>query len=371
MRSCEIISRATPSSRRMLSSSVRISTWVVTSSAETASSSTRISGSAASARAIATRWRCPPESERGRMSARSGSSFTAAISSPTRAAISAAAAPRRCTATASVRHCAHRLPAVEGLVRVLEHHLRDAGAAAALGGAAGRLRPVLALDRDGAGVRGLEAADDARRRGLAGTALADDPERRAGIEGEADAVDGDELLTPEAAFRAHLEALSQPVHPQHRLGGGCGGCRLVLARQRCRQQADRVGLAGIPAHRRRGERLDRAAVLHDRDAVADRTGQSEVVGDEQQREVAVAPQVGDDGHHLLLGGDIQGGRDLVGQEDAGVHREGRRDHDPLQKSARQFGGPLAQAARRGRECRPLRAGRSRAAERHPASRRRR
>ena len=52
-------------SRCSLSRRRRICAWTVTSRAETASSKTRICGSSTSARAMATRWRCPPESAAG------------------------------------------------------------------------------------------------------------------------------------------------------------------------------------------------------------------------------------------------------------------------------------------------------------------
>lgn len=52
--------RATPSSCWSSASRAVTWAWVVTSSAETASSQTISSGSAASARAIPTRWRWPP-----------------------------------------------------------------------------------------------------------------------------------------------------------------------------------------------------------------------------------------------------------------------------------------------------------------------
>ena len=42
------------------------SAWIDTSSAETGSSATMNPGCEASARAIATRWRCPPEKARGK-----------------------------------------------------------------------------------------------------------------------------------------------------------------------------------------------------------------------------------------------------------------------------------------------------------------
>ena len=65
----------------------RLRIWACTeaSSAETTSSATTTSGSKASARAIATRWRWPPDSRPGRTSACSGASPTSSSSSSTRA----------------------------------------------------------------------------------------------------------------------------------------------------------------------------------------------------------------------------------------------------------------------------------------------
>ena len=53
--------KAMPSSRLSLASSSITCAWIETSRAETASSAMIISGSSASARAMAMRWRCPPE----------------------------------------------------------------------------------------------------------------------------------------------------------------------------------------------------------------------------------------------------------------------------------------------------------------------
>ena len=67
--------------------------WVVRSSAETGSSQTMSFGRSARARAIATRWRWPPENSRGRRSAASAGSLTRSSSSPTLPLASRTAVP--------------------------------------------------------------------------------------------------------------------------------------------------------------------------------------------------------------------------------------------------------------------------------------
>ena len=101
-----------------------------TSSAETGSSATISSGSSASAAAIPTRWRCPPDSSCGRRSRMT-------LQRPT---WSSSAGPRRRAPWASPRRtrraapgwCGHRPARVERPVRVLEHGLDVATEAAQL-----------------------------------------------------------------------------------------------------------------------------------------------------------------------------------------------------------------------------------------------
>ena len=61
-RLCVMNRTAMPISRRSLSSSARICAWIVTSSAVVGSSAISSTGSQASAIAIITRWRMPPDS---------------------------------------------------------------------------------------------------------------------------------------------------------------------------------------------------------------------------------------------------------------------------------------------------------------------
>ena len=93
---------------------------------------------------------------------------------------------------------------VEGReVRIERERLENHGHAAALHG---RLRDVLARERDRAPVRALEPGDAAQGRGLAGGARAEDHEELAGGDVQVDAIE-----------RLHVaEPLGQPANLQRR-----------------------------------------------------------------------------------------------------------------------------------------------------------
>ena len=93
-----------PRPRRSRRSTRRLSTWArtETSSAEVGSSATISSGSRARARAMATRWRCPPESCPGRAARVWPGRPTRSSSSSTRAS-RASRVPRRWTSSGSRR----------------------------------------------------------------------------------------------------------------------------------------------------------------------------------------------------------------------------------------------------------------------------
>ncbi len=108
-----------------------------TSSAETGSSATRMSGRSASARAMPMRWRWPPENSCGNRSAADGSRPTSASSS--RASAVRLGRRRAVDDRPLGDHVHHALARVERAVRVLEHHLHAlADTAAAATARAGR-----------------------------------------------------------------------------------------------------------------------------------------------------------------------------------------------------------------------------------------
>ena len=95
--------------------------------------------------------------------------------------------------------------------------------------------------------------------------------------------------------------------------------------------------------------LDDLAGVHDGDPVGDLVDHAEVVGDEDQAHAGVALQVLEQVHDLRLHGDVEGGRRLVGDEDARVQRQRHRDHDALAHAAGELVRVVVDPPRRGRD----------------------
>ena len=111
----------------MSASTLSTCAWIDTSSAATDSSRMSTRGSVASARAIATRWRCPPESALGSALIWRWSRPTSSASSPTMRLRSAASWSWWTRRTSSMS-CGAGLARVEAGVRVLEDDLHLAAA---------------------------------------------------------------------------------------------------------------------------------------------------------------------------------------------------------------------------------------------------
>ena len=175
-----------------------------TSSAATDSSRMIRRGSAASARAIAIRWRWPPDSALRQRAHR------ALVEADELAQCGDARPPRlRRSATRAVQaqHLVERVlgavTRVEARVRVLEDDLDLGPAAPALGRRARRRRAVAPAGDDRAGGRPGQPDEHPRDRRLARARLADDRQRAAGRHAEIDVVDGDRRRrTPCAGPRA-------------------------------------------------------------------------------------------------------------------------------------------------------------------------
>ena len=191
-------STAAPVSRLSRSISARISAWMVTSSAVVGSSAISSRGSQASAMAIITRWRMPPDSSCGYWpSRRSGSGMR------TWRRRSSARVARRLAAQAPVdAQALGQLPA-DGEDRVQRRHrlLEDHADLVAADGAhqivvgAAQLDPLAAAVEEQAAAGDLAAAEldephqAQRRHRLARPALADEAHGLARRDGEADVLD--------------------------------------------------------------------------------------------------------------------------------------------------------------------------------------
>ena len=116
----------------------------------------------------------------------------------------------------------HRQPRIQRGDRILEHHLQVAAQRAP--GTPVQRRDVGAEHLDRTGLRRGQLQDLVQRRGLARAGFADDAERAALLQLEADAVDGAHLADLPAQHHAlgQLVGLHQIAHPQHHRRVGVG-----------------------------------------------------------------------------------------------------------------------------------------------------
>ena len=240
-RSCVMSSSDMPDSACSSRSSARICAWIVTSSAVVGSSAISRSGSLASAMAIITRWRWPPDSSCGNDARRfSGSGRPTRASSSSerlRAASSDIALVQPQRLADLLLHAVQR---VQRGHRLLEDH-RDAVAADLAQRLFGRAEQILAVEADAAArvPRGrvrqqLEHRE--RRHRLARAALADQRERLAALDRERDAAhrldhapadverDG-EIVDLEQRAHAALRALRRSLRAAARPRRSCADRR--------------------------------------------------------------------------------------------------------------------------------------------------
>jgi hypothetical protein len=343
-------------------------------------------GRSTSARAMATRWRCPPESCEGKRVPCSAERPTRARASATRRAIvgSADAALRHERHGHDVAHTPARVQRGEG---ILEDRLDQARAGAAI-----HVGEALSVHQHLAGGGRQQAEDHAGEGGLAAAALADDAEHAAGGHGEGDVVDRDDVarrreeplphvedaaqaadldggvaLTPPAARTSRRGGCRGPRGPARRHGGGWrlrirhgragsgrgrrsrhspGDARhdsgnaaqrlvaLHLAGDRdAGEQAARVGVLRVGEELGGRRALHDLAGIHDRDAVGDARHHAEVVRDEQDAEAELLLDAGQQPQDLRLDGDVERGGRLVGDEEFRVAHQRHGDHHALAQPA--------------------------------------
>ncbi|MPL75522.1 hypothetical protein SDC9_21346 [bioreactor metagenome] len=242
------------------------------------------------------------------------------------------------------RHC---LPRIEGAVGILEHHLHRG----ALRGRHAR-RDRRAGERDAPARERIKAEDGAGQGRLAAARFAHQPERFAGVESEGDAIDRMEFGGwREKRGPGQAVAAARVFDPQQGVGVGfrvflpgkslrCFSLVQILIGQRGKARGGQKG-AGIGPGGGAEERLGRPllydpAVLHHRDAGGHLRGHGKVVGDEQQRHAFRAHEVAQQRQHLGLGGDIERGGGLVGDQQLRAQRDGQRDRHALALAARKL-----------------------------------
>ncbi len=173
---------------------VKMLTRIETSTIDTASSATMNLGSTVSARATATRWRCPPLNWCGylSMTSRAGVRSTTSSSSSARASAAALVLDLVVAQQRRGEDVADRLRRVERRVRVLVDDLHRL-AVAAEGGAV-ELLDRRALEDHFARSRFEQTGDHAPGRALAAAALAHETDRLARLDRKGNSVDGGDGL---------------------------------------------------------------------------------------------------------------------------------------------------------------------------------
>ena len=95
-----------------------------------------------------------------------------------------------------------------------------------------------------------------------------------------------------------------------------------------------------------GTDLDDLATVHDRHIVAGLGNDTQVMGDQQHRHVAVLDQLFDQREHLRLDGHIKGRGRLVGNQQTGMAGKGDGDDDTLLHATGELVGIIARPALR-------------------------
>ena len=97
-----------------------------------------------------------------------------------------------------------------------------------------------------------------------------------------------------------------------------------------------IGVLGFQQHLLRGASLNDLTFFHDDHPVGDIGHHAKIMGDENHRHAALAPQVFYQLEDLRLGGHIKRRGRLIRDEDVRLERQGHRDHDPLSLPPRQL-----------------------------------
>src|SRR3954464_4869730 len=399
-RSCVMNSRLSPICWRSLPSSSMIAACTETSSAEVTSSQTSSFGSAASARAIATRWRSPPDSW-------SGKRFAALEDSATRSRVSDTLRPTSRRPPATPNSASWRAivwPTVRRGVSdaygfwntywISRRAWFEARPPPLVRARPRRLRQHVVAESHLAGVVLVQPGDAACERRLAAARLADEREALVAVDLEVDveqrvarAVVGVERLDGEHDVRADLALVALAGALGRRLAHGTvvvvaadlvgraeigdwredlaavvlgevaprveeAALRAAARQRRVARDADDRPLArdvghraqqppGVRVARVREHPLARAGLddppgVHHRDAIGELGDHGKVVAHVQRRDLVAAAQVAHGLEHARLRRDVEAGRRLVAHDDPRAVGERHRDRDALLLAAREL-----------------------------------
>ena len=130
----------------------------------------------------------------------------------------------------------------------------------------------------------------------------------------------------------------------------------LLPRRQGGQQGLGIGMLGPREQLRGSGPLGDAAGIHHRHPIAGLRDDAEVMGDQQDAHGEFAPQIEQQLEDLVLDGDVQRRRRLVGDEQLGPAGKGHGDHHPLPHAAGEFMRPGVHPPCRRGHADPLQAG---------------
>ena len=215
-RSCDTNRIASPRSRCRSSSRFRICACTETSSDDTISSAISSSGSTDRARAIAMRWRCPPENSCG--SRRGAGSAAARVTAVRRCAGSAGRGHDPVHAQCLPEHLANGHAWIERAVGVLKHHLHAAIVSPQR--LAAERPDIFTVEQDLPGIGLDQPHQRAGQGGLAAAGLTHHRQCLATLHCKCHAVECPHHRAPAVpAIPAHRKAAHEIVHAQQHIGG--------------------------------------------------------------------------------------------------------------------------------------------------------
>ena len=163
------------------------------------------------------------------------------------------------------------------------------------------------------------------------------------------------LIVGERAARMERAALRRRARagPDGVLGSGAQRPSEVVGIGRRRDQELGIRMRGLLGQLLGRSALDDVARVHDQHLVGEVPGRRDVVGDVEQREPEVAPQLVEQAQHLQPDRDVEHGNRLVGQQHGGPRRQRPGEGDPLPLSAGQLVRVLAEVLPGRRQVHPL------------------
>jgi len=235
---------------------------------------------------------------------------------------------------------AHSVARVERGVGILKHHLDltafGVTALAHIGGEG------VTIEQDLTVVFRNQAGKATPHGGLTRTRFAHHAQCLALAQGEAEVVGRMHRARGREPAATGSVSLVQAPDFEQRRGGGTASRQTSHAFRNGGDQALRIGMLRGVQHVLRGTALDQLAGLHHSHLVGDLRHHSEVVGDEQHRHAFAFLQFLHQGQNLGLGGHIQRGGRLIGDQQCGLQKHRGSDHDALALPTRKAEGVAVQ-----------------------------